>query len=163
MSPEAVLADPQKFIDYLSKSEKLLWHFKNDPIWGWDCETPPEWGWCGAVQANFYSTLYHDSIYVLPKSPGFNHDDMRKLTFYLADGGCHVVTWYNKVIIDTMFNSLICGGKRYKLTESPIKEAEQEDIDYYYKNSPVRLVFAKQITLKNTGNINGQFPPFLSC
>ena len=42
-------------------------------------------------------------------------------------------------------------------------QLEQEDIDYYYKNSPVRLVFAKQITLKNTGNINGQFPPFLSC
>ena len=156
MSPEAVLADPQKFIDYLSKSDKVLWHFKNDPIWGWDCQTPPEWGWCGSVQTNFYSSLVHDF-------PSLNTErGMRKLTFYLADGGCHSVTWYNKIIIDTMFNSLICEGKRYELTDSPIKDVEQEYIDYYYKNNPVRLDFAKQVTLKSSSN-RGNFPSFLPC
>ena len=53
-------ANPQKFIDYLSTSDKVLWHFINDPYWGYNVKTPPNWGWCGSVQANFFGSLTND-------------------------------------------------------------------------------------------------------
>ena len=65
-------ANPQKFIDYLSTSDKVLWHFINDPYWGYNVKTPPNWGWCGSVQANFFGSLTNDFKML-------KFDDLRRL------------------------------------------------------------------------------------
>ena len=146
-------ANPQKFIDYLSTGNKVLWHFINDPYWGVNPKLPPNWGWCGSVQANFIGSLTSDFQMI-------KTDHLRRLTFYIDDGDCHTVTWYNQILIDTMLNILVCDNKHYKLTDSPVVEPNQKLIDRYYKSRITSLRF-HQISYKKTTH-SGDFPPFLS-
>ena len=77
MDAKTARANPQKFIDYLSTSDKVLWHFINDPYWGYNVKTPPNWGWCGSVQANFFGSLMHDF-------KSYKHGEFRKLTLLIT-------------------------------------------------------------------------------
>ena len=153
MDAKAESAVPQKFIDYLSSSDKVLWHFINDPYWGYNVKTPPNWGWCGSVQANFFGSLTNDFKML-------KFDDLRRLGFYVDSGDNHTVTWYNHIIIDTIFNILICDNKYYKLTNSPIVEPHQELIDRYYKSRIISFKFHRIDYKINTHS--GNFSPFLS-
>ena len=146
-------ANPQKFIDYLSTSDKVLWHFINDPYWGYNVKTPPNWGWCGSVQANFFGSLTNDFKML-------KFDDLRRLSFHVDSGDNHTVTWYNHIIIDTIFNILICDNKYYKLTDSPVVEPNQKLIDRYYKSRITSFKFHRIDYKINTHS--GNFSPFLS-
>ena len=154
MDAKAARANPQKFIDYLSTSDKVLWHFINDPYWGYNIKTPPNWGWCGSVQANFFGTLIHEF-------QSYKHDEFRKLSFYLSKGNIHTVTWFDGILIDTMFNLLICEGQRYCLAETPIVTPHEHMIQRYYNDKPVELNFCKMIVNCKSYKSN-HFPPFLS-
>tara|TARA_Y100000593_G_C4122946_1_gene243618 strand:+ start:136 stop:600 length:465 start_codon:yes stop_codon:yes gene_type:complete len=154
MDAKTARANPQKFIDYLSTSDKVLWHFINDPYWGYNVKTPPNWGWCGSVQANFFGSLMHDF-------KSYKHGEFRKLTFYLSKGDIHTVTWFDGILIDTMFNLLICEGKRYSLTETPCVTPKEHMIQRYYYDKPVELKFCKRIVTCKSYK-SDQFPPFLS-
>tara|TARA_B100000287_G_scaffold38376_1_gene35169 strand:+ start:3004 stop:3468 length:465 start_codon:yes stop_codon:yes gene_type:complete len=153
---DATLArkNPQKFIDYLSTSDKVIWHFINDPFWGYNIKSPPGWGWCGSVQANFFGSLMNDF-------PSYKHGDFRKLTFYLSSEDSHTVTWFDGIIIDTLYNLLICEGQRYCLTETPIVTPHEHMIQRYFFDKPVELSFCKVIVNCKSYK-SSHFPPFLS-
>ena len=146
-------ANPQKFIDYLSTGNKVLWHFINDPYWGYNIKAPPDWGWCGSVQANFFGSLTSDFKML-------KFEDLRRLSFHVDDGDCHTVTWYNQILIDTMLNILVCDNKHYKLTDSPVVEPNQKLIDRYYKSRITSFKFHRIDYKINTHS--GNFSPFLS-
>ena len=153
MNATAARANPQQFIDYLSTSDKVLWHFINDPFWGHpNCPIAPNWGWCGSVQANFLGSLRQD----------FPFYDFKRLTFKTLEGGIHTVTWFSSIIIDTMFNLLICDNKRYSLTEIPIITPYENDIQHYYYNKLVELNFLKVNIIHQKNYKRKELPPFLS-
>jgi hypothetical protein len=155
MDATAARANPQQFIDYLSTSDKVLWHFINDPYWGYNIKTPPNWGWCGSVQANFIGSLMHNF-------PTYKHSSFERLTFKTLEGGIHTVTWFNGIIIDTMFNLLICDKKRYSLTETPIITPYENDIQHYYYNKLVELTFLQFNIVHQKSYKRKELPPFLS-